>query len=103
MPARSVSVCYKINTTAGRVNFVADRNAPGWHTEGSENDVIIWKDWTTIGLNVMDYRGKNIKIKLTTYDCQEGAHFGYAYFTMNCIAAELSGIECLPDNRKLSV
>ena len=64
-----------IDPTCGSVNFVADRNAPGWHTEGSENDVIIWKDWTTIGLNVMDYRGKNIKIKLTTYDCQEGTLF----------------------------
>ena len=48
------------------------------------NSTIIWKDWTTVGVDIAPYHGEDIKIRLTTYDCKDGGHFGYAYFTLNC-------------------
>lgn len=55
---------------------------------------VVWKDWTTIGVNLDDYIGKTLTIRLTTYDCAYSAHFGYAYFTLGCDKAELDGEAC---------
>jgi hypothetical protein len=36
------------------------------------NSTIIWKDWTTVGVDIAPYHGEDIKIRLTTYDCKDG-------------------------------
>ncbi len=67
----------------------------GWHKEivpGFED--IIWKDWTTIGVNLQPYAGQTIKIRLETKDCIYKTHFGYAYFTLSCSEAKISGLPC---------
>ena len=53
-----------------------------------------WKDWTTVGVNLEDYDGKDLQIQLTTYDCGGGGHYGYAYFTLGCAKKELGGVRC---------
>lgn len=55
---------------------------------------VVWKDWTTIGVNLSDYMGKTLTVQLTTYDCSMTAHFGYAYFTLGCDKADLDGEAC---------
>ena len=55
---------------------------------------VVWKDWTTIGVNLSDYMGKTLTVQLTTYDCSMTAHFGYAYFTLGCDKANLDGEAC---------
>lgn len=58
---------------------------------------LIYKDWTTMGVMLGDYAkggSTTLKIRLTTRDCMQGAHFGYAYFTLDCIEGEVSGITC---------
>lgn len=77
----------------------------GWHTEpmgkmerrppqsGICAD-IRWKDWTTVGLNLEEYDGMDLIIRLTTYDCNATGHFGYAYFTLSCGASALDGLRC---------
>ena len=55
---------------------------------------VVWKDWTTIGVNLSDYMGKTLTIQLTTYDCSMTVHFGYAYFTLGCDKADLDGEAC---------
>jgi len=70
-----------IDTTCCFADFYAAGDL-GWNeVQGTE---IIWKDWTIVGIDIAPYHGQNIKIKLTTYDCAEGGHFGYAYFIINC-------------------
>ncbi len=70
----------------------------GWHdttvltVDGKKN--VVWKDWTTVGVNLEDYDGKDLVIQLTTYDCAMTAHFGYAYFTLGCAKKELGGLRC---------
>ena len=63
----------------GQRDFIANSNL-GWNTYGS----VLWKDWTTVGLDISQYHGQSIFVRLTTYDCDYGAHYGYAYFTLGC-------------------
>lgn len=81
--------------SCGYVDFTASADLEGWHTEHTEGETdIIWKDWTMIGLSMRDYIGRTIKVRITTKDCSEGAHFGYAYFTMSCSDSKIQGIHC---------
>ena len=70
----------------------------GWNdttvlTEDGKKNVV-WKDWTTVGVNLEDYDGEDLTIQLTTYDCSMTAHFGYAYFTLGCAKKQLAGQNC---------
>lgn len=67
----------------GYTNFYASGEL-GWNSATTSFGNVIWKDWTTMGVDLAQYHGQRIAIKLTTYDCEEGGHFGYAYFTLNC-------------------
>lgn len=89
-----------INPMCGAIDFYAtmDLLKEGWHQAQVDNpDPIIYKDWTTIGVNLSEYAkggDTSVKIRLATNDCTEGAHFGYAYFTLSCAEAEISGLAC---------
>ena len=86
-----------LDEECGKVYFYAKEGEDGWTTykrNPEDNVSVIWKDWTTMGVNLTPYMGENIKIRLTTFDCSQGAHYGYAYFTMNCTVAELTGVGC---------
>lgn len=54
--------------------------------------VVNWQDWKTIGISVEDYVGQTLTIKLTSYDCDQGGHFGYAYFMLNCSRSDVDGL-----------
>lgn len=45
---------------------------------------VLWKDWTNVGVDISDFHGQTIRVKLTTYDCSQSGHFGYAYFLLSC-------------------
>ena len=70
--------------------------AEGWHREvaGEGGTDVIWKDWSMIGLSMRDYIGQTVKVRITTKDCSEGAHYGYAYFTMACSSGQMQGLHC---------
>ena len=53
---------------------------------------INWQDWKTIGISLDDYVGQTLTITLTSYDCDQGGHFGYAYFMLNCTRADVDGL-----------
>lgn len=62
----------------------------GWTQSGG----YWWKRWTTVGVNLTPYAGQTIKVRLTTKDCNWSGHAGWAYFTLNCSAAEITGMSC---------
>lgn len=66
----------------------------GWHQVGEDNSTVLWKDWTTVGINLQEYDGKTILIQLTTFDCSQSGHYGYAYFTLGCDEGVVQGINC---------
>lgn len=91
------SGCGDANFVANTVELIENPDADGtWHIVPASVP-ILWKEWTTVGINVGQY-AKNgplkFKIRLTTYDCAAGGHFGYAYYTLSCSSAELEGQSC---------
>ncbi len=90
-----------ISPTCGDVDFIADmtRLDNGWHVTSRG---VTWKEWTTIGLNLSDRMGETIRIRLTTYDCNWGGHYGYAYFSLDCVAARIVGTSC-GDDAQMSI
>ena len=72
----------------GYFDFVASNNL-GWH--GSDP---MWKEWTTIGLDLTRYIGERIRIRLTNRDCAEKGHYGYAYFTLNFMPCAITSERC---------
>ena len=72
----------------GAFDFVASDEL-GWKGEDP-----MWKDWTTIGLDLSEYIGSRIRIRLTNRDCAEKGHYGYAYFTLNFMACNIQSTQC---------
>ncbi len=86
-----------LDATCGTADFTATGVAVGengWSVSYSGTSEIFWKDWTTVGLNLNDYHGRTLQIRLTTYDCAQSAHYGYAYFTLGCTVDAIAGIAC---------
>lgn len=90
-----------IDPTCGTIDFIGGEKMEGngWHSapsdkQGSADYDVCFKEWTTVGLNLTDYAGQDIMIRLTTTDCALGAHYGYAYFTLNCASAKIYSSSC---------
>lgn len=83
----------------GDADFLAGSMASGedgWH----EFETGMWKDWTTVAIDLRDYLGKSLKITFTSMDCGDGGHFGYAYFTLRCTDGKIQGLTCGGGNDK---
>ncbi len=85
-----------IDTDCGHAVFsYSDGAEGGW--KKTQGDKAVWKDWTTVGVNLMDYHGDDIKVRFTTYDCSQGGHYAYAYFTVDCANAHIETENCGSD------
>ena len=82
MIGQIVSPCYT-------ADFIADASL-GWQTCGD----VLWKDWTTVGIDLGPLHGQTIDITLTTFDCTQGGHYGYAYYVFDCTNKLLSSANC---------
>ncbi len=80
-------------TTADFFGDASLAGSNGW-TLNTEYEGVLWKDWTTVGFSLQPYAGQRIKIQLTTMDCLMYKHFAYAYFTLGCSEARVSGLAC---------
>lgn len=81
-------------------SFVSDTSL-GWNTcyyhdpnIADSIHYVLWKDWQAVSLDLSPFNGQKIYIRLTTYDCRRGAHFGYAYFTLDCSKKAISVTGC---------
>lgn len=87
----------EIDPMCGKLLFVPGMNTENWTYVGcgsGSSDCVKWKNWTTIGLNLQQYAGQTIKIRLSTWDCSQSGHYGYAYFMLNCEAQNFTGFSC---------
>jgi PKD repeat protein len=78
----------------GSADFVPGDAGVGWNHLILNGEPAVWKDWTTVGVALQPYIGQQIKIRLTTYDCSQSGHFGYAYFTLSCMSATIESTSC---------
>ena len=81
---------HPLDTVCAAADFIADRSL-GWN---EADDDVLWKDWTAVGLDVSPYAGQTVLVRLTTYDCNEGSHYGYAYCTLGCMRKQVSTLSC---------
>lgn len=58
--------------------YVATSNLPGFK-ESKVKEGVLYKDWTSVFINLSDYKGKTLLLEFTTADCVLSGHFGYAY------------------------
>ena len=88
-----------IDELCGKADFaysdaVAAGDTKGWHLTRYHGSELAWKDWTTVGLSLMDYNGQTIQVRITSADCGQVAHYGYGYFTLDCANAHLETNNC---------
>ena len=80
----------QIDPTCGYASFISNVNL-GWNEAAGS---VLWKDWTNVGFDVTAYHGQIVRVRLTTYDCDQGGHYGYAYFTLNCKRKVITAESC---------
>ena len=81
-----------IDPACGAYNVVATSNLPGF--EKCEMNKVVYKDWTTVGLDLSPYIGQIIIVEFETSDCALGGHFGYAYVEAYCSPLKISSTYC---------
>lgn len=82
-----INVCYEATFAANsRLN---------WNTYGD----VVWKDWTTMGVDLTTLHGMTIKIHLETHDCSQGSHYGYAYFVIDQDHLRIRTVGCSQDDK----
>ena len=79
-----------IDPECSAADFIADRNL-GWNMASNG---VLWKDWTIVGVDMTEFADQIVYIRLTTRDCGEGSHYGYAYFTLNCMMKNIRTEHC---------
>lgn len=80
------SLQHVFDPTCGEYEVSSSAGITGWQdaTHAADGEPDHWKDWTTVGVDLSAYMGHPVTILFTTYDCAEGAHFGYAYIACHC-------------------
>jgi gliding motility-associated-like protein len=56
-----------------------------------------WRDWTTVGANLLKYMGQTITIEFMSTDCTQRYHYGYAYFVAECHPLYITVKYCTAD------
>lgn len=88
------------DTVCGKYEVTASSNLPGFTTcepdqttgnicDGTKDEDVVWKDWSSVSLDLSSYIGQNITIEFATYDCTQTGHFGYAYISCFCSSKRL--------------
>jgi len=88
-----------LGNTCGKADFaysdaVAKQDLESWHLTKYRGNELAWKDWTTVGVDLMDYHDMLIKVRITTADCGQTIHYGYGYFTLDCANAHIETNNC---------
>jgi len=80
------SALHVVDPVCGVYEVSSQSGLSGWHdaTHAADGELDHWKDWTTVGIDLSAYIGQTINIVFTTFDCAQGAHFGYAYIACHC-------------------
>jgi gliding motility-associated-like protein len=89
----------KISDCANYDVYSSSGTVKGFQTytpSGSSNPVK-WRDWTTVGANLLPYLGQTITIEFMSADCTGRFHFGYAYFVAGCQSMSITVKYCSSD------
>lgn len=85
------------DSSCGYYYVYAHPGLPGWNI-CNNNETVMWKDWTTVGMDLSPFVGQTVTIVFITRDCQELGHFGYAYLSTHCDKLQLEVGFCLKNS-----
>lgn len=77
-------------------------NIPGFNTYTGSGVPVRWRPWTSVGIDLSQYIGQEIRVQFITYDCSHSGHYGYAYYTAHCVDNQLDLTACDGDSVTLS-
>jgi len=83
-----------LDPVCGLYTVAAAEGLEGFNTCSTNGTTVRYRNWTTVGLNLTPYLGQNIKLEFSTGDCQQGAHFGYAYVDAYCSPLTITANYC---------
>ena len=99
--------CYNFSSTVGEADFdyigkstlnhriCSGNNWSGWGSKlQTEEHDVAWRKWRTRIVNLEDYVGQTIRLRITSSDCGHRGHFGYSYFTLRCLDVNLYSPTC---------
>jgi len=94
-PKFELQVLDQTGTTipCGFYQVTSGSNIPGFKSDGT----IRYRDWTTAAVDLRSYIGQTITIRISTYDCSRGGHWGMALFDSECLAAQVNPVNFCPD------
>ena len=75
---------------------VAGQGTSGFSTCNSSGAK--YKNWQTIGVDASAYMGQTVTLEFSTGDCEQGAHFGYAYVDAGCAPFAIDSRYCVNTN-----
>ncbi|MBO4453456.1 MAG: PKD domain-containing protein [Paludibacteraceae bacterium] len=96
-------LCYSFNMTVGNamIDHVCNSTLNHRVCNGSsgtrlttETHDVAWRDWRTRIINLEDYLGQTVRLRLTSSDCGHKGHFGYSYYTLRCLDVNLYSPTC---------
>lgn len=82
-----------IDPICGQYFVEAGQNIPGFQYCATYS--VVWKDWTTVGINLSPYIGQDITLEFSTGDCALSGHFGYAYLDCYCMPNQIQSEFCI--------
>lgn len=85
--ADSAVLGYKNCSEADALKLGARAESPG---------DLVYREWTTVGVDLRKFIGQTITISFETWDCGLGGHFGYAYVTAKCKEMKINASVCTP-------
>jgi gliding motility-associated-like protein len=68
------------------------------YTPSGSTTPVKWRDWTTVGANLLKYIGKTITLEFMSADCTGHLHYGYAYFVAACHPLYITVKYCADDS-----
>jgi len=86
-----------LSDLCGVPDFTYTSAAKSGEWNETKDGKVVWKDWTTVGINLMQFAGQNLKVRFTSRDCGAGGHFGYGYFCLDCASAYIETENCGSD------
>ncbi len=87
--------------------FIAEGTSlPGFEISPNQVDtnIVLYKDWTSVSVDLAGYAGKTIRLFFKTADCTWSQHFGYAYIDVDseCDGSFIGSKYC-PDDSVVNV
>ncbi len=87
-----------IDDCANYIVYASNESINGFTFITSDaGDQVMWRDWTTVGVDLDAYRGQTVTVEFVTADCAETCHFGYGYFVAECQPRDISVKDCGED------